>query len=172
MKNALQIGIEFNGLLPAQQRPEYTEGYEGFYHLNQMRGGVESAELVYIVRDHDRTLFEQKKELMRRAADFINQMYGEGTLTLQLADSFYNMKEKIEPRMEIVENARRAMREMGIEPVTEAVRGGTDGSRLSFMGLPCPNLFTGGYNAHGRYEYISIPEMRRSAELVLRIATQ
>lgn len=172
MKNATEIGMEFHSLLPVSQRPQYTEGYEGFYHLTNMKGNVENAELVYIVRDHNMQLFQERKELMQRAAAYINDKYGEGTLTLTLEDTYYNMREKIEPHMEIVEEARRAMQEMGITPVTSAVRGGTDGSRLSYMGLPCPNLFTGGYNGHGQYEYVSIPELKASAELICRIAAQ
>lgn len=172
MKNATEIGMDFHSLLPVEQRPQYTEGYEGFYHLTEFNGGIETAEMVYIVRDHDRKFFEAKKELMKNAAEYINKKYGEGTLEISLTDSYYNMREMIEPCIEIVENAREVMREMGITPYTAAVRGGTDGSRLSFMGLPCPNLFTGGYNCHGQYEYVCIQEMEQSMEVIVRLATR
>ncbi len=170
MKSAVEIGMEFHHMLPENERPQYTEGYEGFYHLTHMTGSVEDARLFYIVRDHDRAKFEAKKQLMEQAAAFINAKYGEGTLELVLKDTYYNMREQIEPHMEIVDNACAVMREMGITPEIEAVRGGTDGSRLSYMGLPCPNVFTGGYNCHGRYEYVCVEELLQSAEFLTRLA--
>lgn len=172
MKNATEIGMDFHSLLPVEQRPQYTEGYEGFYHLTEFNGGIENAEMVYIIRDHDRKLFEEKKQLMQTAAQYINAKYGAGTLEIKVVDSYYNMREMIEPCIEIVENAREVMREMGITPVTAAVRGGTDGSHLSFMGLPCPNLFTGGYNCHGQYEYVCIQELKQSMDMIVRLATR
>ena len=171
MVNSQYIAMEFNALLPAAQRPEYTDGYEGFIMLMAMQGEVEQSQLHYIIRDHDMEKFLQKKAVMEAAAAFLNAKYGEGTVELQLRDSYFNMKEKIEPCMYIVERAKKAMEEVGITPIVVPIRGGTDGARLSFEGLPCPNLFTGGQNFHGRFEYIPIEDMEKNVELLVQILT-
>ena len=171
MVNSQYIAMEFNALLPTAQRPEYTEGYEGFIMLMAMQGEVEQSQLHYIIRDHDMEKFLQKKAVMEAAAAFLNAKYGEGTVELQLRDSYFNMKEKIEPCMYIVERAKKAMEEVGITPIVVPIRGGTDGARLSFEGLPCPNLFTGGQNFHGRFEYIPIEDMEKNVELLVQILT-
>jgi tripeptide aminopeptidase len=163
------IAMEFAALLPASQRPEHTEGYEGFFHLTDMHGEVEESWLHYIIRDHDMVKFEQKKAMMASAAAFINAKYGEGTLELQLRDSYFNMKKCIEPCFYVVERAKAAMEKVGITPVEVPIRGGTDGARLSYEGLPCPNLFTGGENFHGRFEYIPVEDMEKSVELLVEI---
>ena len=159
MKNALTIGMEFEHLLPAQQKPEFTEKYDGFFHLIEMSGEVEQASMAYILRDHDADKLEQKKADARLAADFLNKKYGEGTVTLTIKDSYRNMAQQIRPHWHLVDNAMDAMRRTGVEPVTVPIRGGTDGARLSFMGLPCPNLGTGGGNFHGKLEYCCVEEM-------------
>ena len=159
MKNALTIGMEFEHLLPAQQKPEFTEKYDGFFHLIEMSGEVEQASMAYILRDHDADKLEQKKADARLAADFLNKKYGEGTITLTIKDSYRNMAQQIRPHWHLVDNAMEAMRRTGVEPVTVPIRGGTDGARLSFMGLPCPNLGTGGGNFHGKLEYCCVEEM-------------
>ena len=159
MKNALTIGMEFEMLLPAQQKPEFTEKYAGFFHLTSMTGEVEQAAMRYIIRDHDSDKLEEKKAAARRAADFLNGKYGEGTITLTIRDSYRNMVEQIRPHWHLVDNAFEAMRRTGVEPVAVPIRGGTDGARLSFMGLPCPNLGTGGGNFHGKLEYCCVEEM-------------
>ena len=159
MKNALTIGMEFEYLLPAQQKPEFTEKYDGFFHLTDMQGDVENAAMRYILRDHDAAKLERKKEDARAAADFLNRKYGEGTVTLTIRDSYQNMADQIRPHWHLVDNAMEAMRRTGVEPVTVPIRGGTDGARLSFMGLPCPNLGTGGGNFHGKLEYCCVEEM-------------
>ena len=169
MKNASRIACEFNALLPEYEIPEMTEGYEGFHHLISMSGACEEANLAYIIRDHDRQKFEDKKEVFVRAAEKINSEYGEGTLELTLTDSYYNMKEKILPCMYIVDRAKRAMEELNINPVTVPIRGGTDGARLSFMGLPCPNLCTGGENFHSRFEFVSVEVMEKISDILVRI---
>ncbi len=170
MINATLIAYEFQSMLPAVQNPMYTEKREGFYHLNQMRGTVEKAVMHYILRDHDRELFEQKKEMMKKITDFLNEKYGRGTVELLMADVYYNMIEKIRPHMHLVDNAREAFKSIGVEAVEDPIRGGTDGAQLSFKGLPCPNLSTGGYNYHGRYEYAVISEMEKSEEVLEKIA--
>ena len=171
MKNAARIAMQFASLLPAGEVPELTEGYEGFSHLTNMSGDCENAVLHYIIRDHDREKFEQKKQRFERVAAFLNAEYGEGTVTLSLRDTYYNMKEVILPdQKRVLDLAVNAMKGMGIAPVAEAIRGGTDGCRLSFMGLPCPNLCAGGYNCHGRYEYISVQSLKICAEILIRIA--
>ncbi len=170
MKNAARIASEFDSLLPEDEIPERTEGYEGFHHLLSMKGECEIATLVYIIRDHSREKFEEKKRVFERTAELINGRYGEGTLELELRDSYYNMCEKIEENMYIVDRAREAMAELGIEPITVPIRGGTDGSRLSFMGLPCPNLCTGGANFHSRFEFVSVEAMDKISELLVKIA--
>ena len=170
MKNALLIGMEFQGLLPAFENPMYTEGYEGFYHLDGMSGGVEEAKMEYIIRDHDRAKFEEKKRFFADAAAFLNRKYGEGTVVCEIRDSYYNMKEKIEPCMYLIDNAEEAMRACGVEPIVVPIRGGTDGARLSYMGLPCPNLCTGGYNYHGKYEFIPAGSLEKTTEILVEIA--
>ena len=158
MKNALLIGMEFQSLLPVFENPMYTEGYEGFYHLDEMSGNVEEAQLNYIIRDHDHEKFEQKKKFFAEAADFLNRKYGKGTVIAEVTDSYYNMKEKIEPCMYLIDTAKEAMTACGIEPEVVPIRGGTDGA-ASYMGLPCPNLCTGGYNYHGKYEFIPVASL-------------
>lgn len=170
MKNAILIAQEFQGMLPVFQNPMYTEKYEGFFHLDSICGDVESVVADYIIRDHDRKLFEEKKEQFLKTADFLNAKYGEGTVVVEMADSYYNMREVLEPHMHLVDNAAEAMRELGIEPLVSPIRGGTDGARLSFMGLPCPNLCTGGENYHGRYEYACVQSMLKTTDLLVRIA--
>ncbi|MCD8073064.1 MAG: peptidase T [Alistipes sp.] len=171
MLNALLVAQEFNSMLPPAQRPEHTEGYEGFYHLVAVNGGVEKASMEYIIRDHDREKFEQKKKFVSRVAHYINGKYGEGTIDLNLKDQYYNMREMVEPHPRIVEIACRAMEKAGVVPVIRPIRGGTDGSRLSYMGLPCPNLFTGGMNFHGKYEYVSVDTMHKAVETIINIAS-
>ena len=171
MKNALLIGMEFQILLPVFENPMYTEGYEGFYHLDEMSGNVEEAQLNYIIRDHDHEKFEQKKKFFAEAADFLNRKYGKGTVIAEVTDSYYNMKEKIEPCMYLIDIAKEAMTACGIEPEVIPIRGGTDGARLSYMGLPCPNLCTGGYNYHGKYEFIPVDSLQKTAEILVKIAS-
>jgi len=169
MVNAIHVAMELNSLLPVNQRPEYTEGYEGFYHLIQFEGSVEKANLVYLVRDHDRTLFENKKQYINQAIDFLNKKYPGSSIYLELKDNYYNMKEKILPVMHIIDTAKEAIRLAGLEPLVIPIRGGTDGARLSYNGLPTPNLFTGGHNAHGKYEFISVQSMEKAVEVILNI---
>ena len=168
--NALQVAIDFHNLLPVFDRPENTEKREGFYHLVSLSGEADQAKMEYIIRDHDREKFEQKKVLMQKAADYVNALYGEGTFELDLKDQYYNMLEMVSPHPQVLDIARQAYRNVGIEPVEVAVRGGTDGSRLSYMGLPTPNIFTGGYNYHGRFEYLVVEEMELAREVVVEIA--
>ena len=158
--------MELNALLPADEIPAKTEGYEGFYHLTNMKGAVELAELSYIIRDHDRAKFESRKRVMEQAAAQINRKYGEGTAVLTLRDSYYNMKEKLENCMFLIHDAERALREVGVEPKIVPIRGGTDGARLSYEGLPCPNLCTGGENYHGRFEYVPVEDMEKVVQMV------
>ena len=169
MVNSQLVAMEFHTLLPVQQRPEATEGYEGFFHLTDMQGDEEKSTLRYIIRDHDMEKFLQKKQLMEAAAAYLNSKYGENTVVLTIRDSYYNMREKIEPHMYIVERAKAAMEALEITPKIVPVRGGTDGARLSFMGLPCPNLCTGGENFHGRFEYIPIEDMEKVTQLLVRL---
>lgn len=169
MKNAILLGMEFQSLLPVFSNPMYTEGYEGFFHLDAMEGGVEEAKLEYIIRDHDKELFRQKKEMFAQAAAFLNQKYGEGTVEITVKDSYYNMKEKIEPHMYLIDRAKKAMEDLGVTPAIVPIRGGTDGARLSYMGLPCPNLCTGGHNFHGKYEYIPVESMEKVTEVLIGI---
>ena len=164
MKNAILIGMELNGLLPIEQRPEYTCGYEGFFHLIGFKGEVETATFSYIIRDHDMQLFEDKKVLIQKCVDFINAKYGEGTAVLDLKHQYYNMRKEVEPHYHIVEKAVKAMEMEGIKPHIQPIRGGTDGAKLSFMGLPCPNLCTGGQNFHGKFEYIPLEDMEKVVE--------
>ena len=169
MVNSQYIAMEYQSLLPTAQKPEYTEGYEGFIHLTDMRGEVENSQLRYIIRDHDMAKFQEKKRLMTAAADFLNDKYGPGTVEIALRDSYFNMRKKIEPCMEIVDRAKRAMALAGMEPKEVPVRGGTDGARLSYEGLPCPNLCTGGENYHGRFEYIPVEDMEQCVKMLVNI---
>ena len=169
--NSQLIAMEFNGLLPVAQRPEYTEGYEGFIMLHGMSGEVELSTLDYIIRDHDMDKFRQKKAVMEAAAAFINAKYGEGTMELTIRDSYFNMKQCIEPVMYVVDRAKAAMKAVGMNPVEVPIRGGTDGARLSYAGLPCPNLCTGGENYHGRFEYIPVEDMELCVKMLVEILT-
>ena len=169
--NSQLIAMELNSLLPVHQRPESTEGYEGFFHLIGISGTVEETTLRYIIRDHSMEKFEQKKQLLTQAAEYLNRKYGEGTVTAEISDSYYNMRCKIEPCMHIVERAKKAMEAVGVTPRTVPIRGGTDGARLSFEGLPCPNLFTGGENFHGRFEYVPVEDMESAVALLLKLVT-
>ena len=171
MVNSQYIAMEYQSLLPAAQKPEHTEGYEGFIHLTDMEGEVEKSTLRYIIRDHDMEKFAQKKQIMADAAAFINKKYGEGTCCLTLRDSYFNMKQCIEPVMHIVEKAKEAMRLAGMEAKEVPIRGGTDGARLSYEGLPCPNLCTGGENYHGRFEYIPVEDMEKCVQMLVNILT-
>ena len=169
MKNAILMAMEFHSLLPVFENPMYTEGYEGFYHLNGISGDVELTVMDYIVRDHDMEKFLAKKEQMQKAAEYLNQKYGTGTIELIIKDSYFNMKERILPHMYLIDLAKEAMEELGIQPLISPIRGGTDGARLCYMGLPCPNLCTGGHNFHGKFEYIPIQSMEKMVELLLKI---
>lgn len=169
MKNAILIGMEFNDLLPIGQRPELTEGYDGFFHIISFKGSVEEADFGYIIRDHDRKKFEEKKELIAQCAHFINVKYGEGTATLEVKDQYYNMREQVEPYYFIVEKAVKAMEMAGIKPKIQPIRGGTDGANLSFKGLPCPNIFAGGMNFHGKMEFAPLENIEKASEVVLNI---
>ncbi len=169
MVNSQLIAMEFQGMLPVHQRPECTEGYEGFILLTDMEGCVEESKLHYIIRDHDMAKFLEKKAVMEEAAAFLNRKYGEGTVKLEVKDSYYNMRKQIEPRMDIVDRAKDAMLSVGIDPITVPIRGGTDGARLSYMGLLCPNLCTGGANFHSRFEYIPVEDMEKITEMLVQI---
>lgn len=169
MINAQLVAMEINGMLPADEIPSKTEGYEGFFHLTDMHGTVEQAKLEYIIRDHDREKFETKKALAETIANKINEKYGAGTAELTVKDQYYNMKEKIEPHMYLIEYAKEAAKEVGLNPAVVAIRGGTDGARLSFMGLPCPNLGTGGFGFHGPYEHVTVEGMDLCVEMMLKI---
>ena len=169
--NAALLAMEFDSLLPPQERPEHTEGYEGFYHLCGVKGETELAESVYILRDHDRARFEARKETVARIAAYMNEKYGAGTVECNVQDSYYNMREVIEPRMDIIRRAENAYRAVGVTPFEKPIRGGTDGSKLSFMGLPCPNLATGGMNYHGRFECIAVQDMDKMAEMLVALLT-
>ena len=169
MVNSQYIAMEFQSLLPIAQKPEHTCGYEGFIHLTDMQGEVEKSTLRYIIRDHDMGKFEQKKAVMVDAAQYLNKKYGDGTVVLTIKDSYFNMKKCIEPCMHIVEKAKQAMRDAGMEPKEAPIRGGTDGARLSYEGLPCPNLCTGGENYHGRFEYIPVEDMEKCVKMLINI---
>jgi tripeptide aminopeptidase len=169
MKNAILIGMELQAMLPEHERPAYTSGWEGFYHLMDMRGGVDQTTMTYLIRDYERPKFEHMKTLFEKASDYLNEKFGEGTVSVEITDSYYNLREKIEAVFHIVETAEKAIREVGLTPRIVPVRGGTDGSRLSFMGLPTPNLFTGGHNFHSRYEYIPVESLEKSVQVVLKI---
>lgn len=169
MQNAMLAAMELNSMLPVNQRPEYTRNREGFFHLTQMNGTVEKAKMTYIIRDHDRNEFEQKKDYLQSCVDFLNRRYGEERIVVQMQDQYYNMKEKIEPFFHIVALAEQAMLDNNITPIIKPIRGGTDGARLSFMGLPCPNIFTGGHNFHSRFEFISLESMEKASQVIIRI---
>ncbi len=170
MINALQVAMDIHAMLPVEQRPEYTEHYEGFYHLIGLNGAVEEASMHYIIRDHNRELFEQKKSLITAVITLINQRLGRETATLELRDQYYNMREMVEPHPEVIDRALEAMQLVGVTPDVKPIRGGTDGSRLSYMGLPCPNLFTGGANFHGKFEYVSYTTMERAVRVIIELA--
>ena len=167
MVNSQHIAMEFHNMLPHGERPEHTEGYEGFYHLTDMSGTVEESQLRYIIRDHHMEKFQSKKALMQQICDSLNEKYGAGTVKLHMQDSYYNMREKIEPCMYVVEWAKKVMESLGVQPIIVPIRGGTDGARLSYMGLPCPNLCTGGKNFHGRYEYIAVEDMETITQILV-----
>ena len=169
MKNAILIGQEFNSLLPVDQRPEYTEGYEGFFHLISFKGAVEEADFAYIIRDHDRAKFEAKKELIGKVAAFMNAKYGDGTVQLEVKDTYYNMRAQVEPHYHIIDKAVKAMEMAGVKPKIQPIRGGTDGANLSFKGLPCPNIFAGGLNFHGKMEYVPLKSMEKASEVILNL---
>ncbi len=169
MKNALLLAIEFNNMLPQNEKPEYTENYDGFYHLSFIEGNEERAKLEYIIRDHNREKFENKKEFIKNICEFLNKKYGENTFEIELKDSYYNMKEKILPHMHLIENAKKAFNECGIKERIVPIRGGTDGARLSFRNLPCPNLSAGGENFHSRFEYIPVQSLEKMTEVLLKI---
>lgn len=169
MLNALQVAADLNNQLPVWERPEHTEGYEGFYHLTGLCGGVENATVEYIIRDHSREKFEAKKKYLIEVVDFLTEKYGEGVITLNLKDQYYNMREMVEPHPEVIDIAMKAMEEAGVTPLVRPIRGGTDGARLSYMGLPCPNLFTGGMNFHGKYEYCSLNTMQKAVQTLLNL---
>lgn len=169
MINSMRIAFELDSMLPTEQKPEYTEGYEGFFHLGNISGDVEKTTMKYIIRDHDKNKFEEKKALLVEVAEFLNKKYLPNTVNLELKNQYYNMKSKIEPIMHIVETAKQAMEELDIEPIIHPIRGGTDGAMLSYKGIPTPNLFTGSHNFHGKFEYIPIPSMIDSVNVILKI---
>ena len=169
MVNANVVAMELAALLPANERPETTEGYQGFFHLLGVQGSVEKAQLNYIIRDHDRTHFEERKRMLQTAADMLNARYGEGTVTVEMRDQYYNMKEKIDPQMHVIDLVLHAMQDCGVAPKVKPIRGGTDGAQLSFKGLPCPNIFAGGVNSHGPYEFVSIQSMQKAMQVIVRI---
>lgn len=169
MKNAILVGMELNSLLPVEQRPEYTEGYEGFFHLIGFSGSVEEADITYIIRDHDRQKFEEKKKTVLDCCDFIDLKYGQGTANPVVKDQYYNMREQVEPHYHVVEKAVKAMEMAGIKPKIQPIRGGTDGANLSFKGLPCPNIFAGGLNFHSKMEFVPLRSMEKASEVILNI---
>ena len=171
MINALTVAREIDTLVPAWERPEHTEKYEGFFHLNNMSGGVEEARMKYIIRDHDRAKFEEKKVRMQRIVDYVNQKYGRELITCTIIDTYYNMRELIETAPYIVDRAYNAMKACGVEPVIIPIRGGTDGARLSYMGLLCPNICTGGENFHGKYEFVSVERMEKISDIIIKMLT-
>ena len=170
MINAIEVACELNSLIPAVERPQFTEGYEGFYHCVGFNGTVENATISYIIRDHDAELFEKKKVWMHDIVGMLNNKYGNGVLTLTLKDQYYNMRKMVEPHPQVIDNALAAMREADVEPIVRPIRGGTDGARLSFMGLPCPNIFAGGMNFHGKFEYCSLNSMEKAVKVIINIA--
>ena len=170
MVNSMHYATEFINALPNRETPELTEGYEGFFHLHSIEGKVEETKLQYIIRDHDRDKFEARKLLVQKIADDMNEKYGKPVIELEIKDQYYNMKEKVEPVMHIVDIAEEAMKQLNIKPLIKPIRGGTDGSQLSYMGLPCPNIFAGGHNFHGRYEYVPVESMIKATEVICKIA--
>ena len=169
MVNAARLAGELTSMLPADETPETTEGYQGFYHLTSMQANVENAKLSYIIRDHDRERFEERKRIIQKCAEQMNDTYGEGTVTCEISDQYYNMKEKIDPQMHVIDLVLHAMQDCGVAPKVKPIRGGTDGAQLSFRGLPCPNIFAGGVNFHGPYEFVSIQSMQKAVEVIVRI---
>ena len=170
MINAIEVACELNSLVPAVERPQFTEGYEGFYHCVGFNGTVENATISYIIRDHDAEKFEKKKAWMYDIVGMLNNKYGQGTLTLTLKDQYYNMRKMVEPHPQVINNALAAMRDADVEPIVRPIRGGTDGARLSFMGLPCPNIFAGGMNFHGKFEYCSLNSMEKAVKVIINLA--
>lgn len=169
MKNAILIGMELNALLPVEQRPEYTCGYEGFFHIYDFKGTVEEAVFTYIIRDHDMALYENKKAVIQKCVDFINEKYGADTASVEIRHQYYNMRKEVEPHYHIVEKAVKAMEMASVKPKIQPIRGGTDGANLSFMGLPCPNIFAGGHNFHGKLEFIPVESMEKASQVILNI---
>lgn len=172
MLNAILVGMELNSLLPAEQRPEYTDGYEGFFHITDFKGTVEEASFSYIIRDHDIDLYEKRKKMMQGCVDFINSKYGEGVASVEIKHQYYNMRKEVEPHYHIIEKAVKAMEMEGITPIIRPIRGGTDGANLSFMGLPCPNIFAGGHNFHGKLEFVPVESMGKAVKVILNIISQ
>lgn len=170
MINSLIVANELNALLPVFERPEFTQDYEGFYHLMKIEGSVEKASMQYIIRDHNRKKFESKKEFMKKTCDFMNEKFGQGVVTLELKDQYFNMREKVEPVYHVVEKAIEAMKLAGVKPKVKPIRGGTDGARLSYMGLPCPNIFAGGLNFHGKFEFVPVETMVKSVEVIIKLS--
>lgn len=169
MVNAIILASEFNSLLPVEQRPEFTQDYEGFFHIIRFDGTVEQAMIQYIIRDHNMSKFEDKKTLIEECITFMNMKYGEGTFRLELKDQYYNMRKEVEPHYHIVEKAIKAMEMSSVVPIIKPIRGGTDGARLSFMGLPCPNIFAGGHNFHGKFEYVPVESMEKATEVIINL---
>lgn len=171
MLNSILIGMELNAMLPVEQRPEYTEGYEGFLHIIGFNGTVEESTFSYIIRDHDMDLFRQKQEMLRKCVDFINAKYGEGVASVEIRQQYYNMRKEVEPHYHIIEKAVKAMEMEGITPHIQPIRGGTDGANLSFMGMPCPNIFAGGHNFHGKLEFVPLESMEKASKVILNIVS-
>lgn len=171
MINSMQVAMEFNSMLPEAETPQHTEGYEGFYLLERLSGTIETTSMKYIIRDFDKSKLEDRKNWIRKIADYLNEKYGESTVVPDVADQYFNMREKIEPVIHVVDNAKKAMLEAGVTPIVKPIRGGTDGSRLSFKGLPTPNIFTGGHNYHGRYEYIPVNSMEKAVEVIIKLVS-
>ena len=169
MINAVRIATELQGLMPEDQLPETTEGYEGFFHLLHMEGNCENATMTYLIRDHDRRKFEARKDFLQKTVNLLNEKYGEGVVNMEMRDQYYNMKEKVEPVMHVIDIAIKAMEQLGISPKVQAIRGGTDGAQLSFRGLPCPNIFAGGINFHGPFEFLPIPSMEKAMKTIVQI---
>jgi tripeptide aminopeptidase len=169
MLNASLLAAEFVGMMPADETPETTEGYQGFYHLTGMQTQTEQAKLSYIIRDHDREKFEDRKRFIKRVAEEMNKKYGEGTVCVEVSDQYYNMKEKIDPQMHVIDLVLKAMQEAGVTPKIKPIRGGTDGAQLSFKGLPCPNIFAGGINFHGPYEFVPVQSMEKAMQVIVKL---